>query len=473
MSRRHESRDAREFTAVERFIDERAHRILDRAPSSRARAFLVEFAVFTLKQAWACAFGAALLVVLLLSRLWYPDDAALARNDALTIAAVAIQVVMIAARLETLRELRVILLFHVVGTVMELFKTDVGSWSYAAEGVLRIGAVPLFSGFMYAAVGSYMVRVFRLFELRFTRYPPRWLTGIVAAAIYVNFFSHHFIWDARWVLIAAVIVVWARCAMHVRIFRARLRMPILASFLGVALFIWFAENIATWAGAWAYPDQLDGWVPVSIAKLGSWFLLMIISVVLVTWVYAPRPPSVAVAEVAEEVADVSPEHGDPPVARGLDVESEVRRDGRSPHVHAAFEPGAHERADRVALPACGAGATGAEEGDGGGEGHVVAPRALGLPRGPIEPGQHGADGIALDRPDDVADERELRVAPAQVVEAIPAGGVEVAGEHDGGALADGGVDERRPEARRGERFHQGDLIRRSYRPPPTRSRRGR
>src|SRR5690606_17969649 len=97
------------------------------------------------------------LVVLLLSRLWYPDDAALARNDALTIAAVAIQVVMIAARLETLRELRVILLFHVVGTVMELFKTDVGSWSYAAEGVLRIGAVPLFSGFMYAAVGSYMV----------------------------------------------------------------------------------------------------------------------------------------------------------------------------------------------------------------------------------------------------------------------------------------------------------------------------
>src|SRR5690606_17789736 len=116
------------------FIDDRAHRILDRAPSSRFRSFLVEFAVFTLKQAWACAFGAALLVILLLSRLFYPDDAALARNDALTIAAVVLQIVMLAARLETPRELRVILLFHVVGTVMELFKTDVGSWAYAAEG---------------------------------------------------------------------------------------------------------------------------------------------------------------------------------------------------------------------------------------------------------------------------------------------------------------------------------------------------
>jgi len=50
------------------------------------------------------------------------------------------------------------------------------------------------------------------------------------------------------------------------------------------------HNIGTWAGAWAYPDQLDGWQPVSITKLVSWFLLMIISVVLVAWVYPPRPP---------------------------------------------------------------------------------------------------------------------------------------------------------------------------------------
>lgn len=280
----------RRFTPVEELIDARAHALLDGAPTDGIRSKLIEFLVFGAKQAWACVFGAALLAVLLVARLWYPDDAALARNDALTLAAIAIQIVMVVAKLETLRELRVIILFHIVGTAMELFKTDVGSWSYEAEGILRIGSVPLFSGFMYAAVGSYLVRVYRLFDLRFTRYPKRWITAIVAVAIYVNFFAHHFVWDVRWVLLAAVIAIYARTVMHFRVFRRTFRMPLLVAFTLVAFFIWLAENIATWAGAWAYPDQVDGWQIVSMSKLVSWFLLMIISVVLVTWVYPPRTP---------------------------------------------------------------------------------------------------------------------------------------------------------------------------------------
>jgi hypothetical protein len=65
---------------------------------------------------------------------------------------------------------------------------------------------------------------------------------------------------------------------------------VLVGFVLVALFIWIAENVATAGQAWIYPDQADGWTPVSVAKLGSWLLLMMISVVLVTWVYPPRPP---------------------------------------------------------------------------------------------------------------------------------------------------------------------------------------
>jgi uncharacterized membrane protein YoaT (DUF817 family) len=280
----------RNSTPLEQRLDDRARRFLDSAPASRIRPRLTEFVVFGLKQGWACIFGAALLVVLMAARLWYPDSAGLARNDFLTLAAVVIQVLMVVFKLETLRELRVIILFHLVGTVMELFKTDVGSWSYEAEGVLRIGAVPLFSGFMYAAVGSYMVRVYRLFDLRFAGYPRRWITAIAAAAIYVNFFSHHYIWDLRWVLLAAVVIIFGRCVMHFRVFRKHHRMPLVVAFLLVALFIWIAENIATWSGAWLYPSQVDGWHPVPLDKLISWFLLMIISVVLVAWVYKPRPP---------------------------------------------------------------------------------------------------------------------------------------------------------------------------------------
>ena len=284
------------LTRVERFLDRTANRWLEGHGDHGIRAWLVEFLVFGLKQAWACLFGALMLIAIVAARLWWPDDAALARNDLLVIVAVGIQVLMLVTRLETGRELWVIMLFHLTGTLMELFKTGVGSWLYDPDGVLRIAGVPLFTGFMYAAVGSYMVRVYRLMDLRFDRYPRVWLTALVALAAYANFFTHHYVWDARWLILALVVVLYWRTWMHFRVYRRTLKMPVLVAFGLVAMFIWFAENIATWAGAWAYPDQVDGWEPVSIMKLVSWFLLMLISVVLVTFVYPPKPLEHPVAE---------------------------------------------------------------------------------------------------------------------------------------------------------------------------------
>src|SRR5262245_66439744 len=94
--------------------------------------------------------------------LWYPRDAWLARYDFIFLAALAIQAAMLGFRLETLEEAKVILIFHVVGTVMEVFKTGVGSWVYPEPCFFRIAGVPLFSGFMYARVGSYLARVWCL-----------------------------------------------------------------------------------------------------------------------------------------------------------------------------------------------------------------------------------------------------------------------------------------------------------------------
>ncbi|MNY23902.1 hypothetical protein D3C86_1575860 [compost metagenome] len=65
-------------------------------------------------------------------------------------------------------------------------------------------------------------------------------------------------------------------------------MPLLLGYFLVALFIWFAENLGTFARAWVYPGQSDGWEMVSLNKLGAWFLLMIISVVLVSLVHRPE-----------------------------------------------------------------------------------------------------------------------------------------------------------------------------------------
>jgi uncharacterized membrane protein YoaT (DUF817 family) len=260
----------------------------DPAPGPASWAY--EFLLFGFKQGWACLFGGLMLALLLATHFFYPKDAALARYDFLTLSAIAIQIGMIAFRLESWREVKVIAVFHVVGTIMELFKTSAGSWVYPERGVLHIGAVPLFSGFMYAAVGSYIARIWRIFRIRLDPYPPLWTTGVLGAAIYVNFFAHHWLPDVRIGLFVATVLLFSSARFHYTPFRTERWMPALLGFLLVALFIWFAENIGTFARAWSYPNQKHGWEMVSLAKLGSWYLLMIISVVLVSYLHGTDAP---------------------------------------------------------------------------------------------------------------------------------------------------------------------------------------
>jgi uncharacterized membrane protein YoaT (DUF817 family) len=263
-----------------RFVTQEA-RIAAWASRRPATLFLYEFVRFGIKQAWACLFAALMLLLIVGTWALYPRGAWLARYDFLVLAAVAIQALMLATKLETWEEARVILVFHVVGTVMEIFKTAMGSWIYPEESLLRIGGVPLFTGFMYAAVGSFMARCWRLFDFRFTRHPPLWALAALSLAIYVNFFTHHFFWDLRPALILAAVLLLGPGVIHYRIWREHRRMPLLLAAVLTAGFIWGAENIGTFTGAWLYPHQKAGWTLVPLAKLNAWFLLMILSYTLV------------------------------------------------------------------------------------------------------------------------------------------------------------------------------------------------
>jgi uncharacterized membrane protein YoaT (DUF817 family) len=275
-------------TSVEARIDAAAHAVLARLPSDGLAGAALEFLVFGLKQAWACLYGGALLALIMLSAFFWPDTSAISRYDVLFISAVLIQIGMLAFKLEKPSEAIVIFIFHVVGTAMELFKTKAGSWTYPEDSFFRLGDVPLFSGFMYAAVGSYLARVTRIFDLRFSNYPPTWATIVLAVAIYVNFFTHHYVWDLRWLLFGATAFLFWRCNVHYQVFRFRHRMNMLLGFFLVALFIWLAENMATASRIWLYPNQKTGWEMVSLGKFGSWYLLMIISFVLVNLVHKPK-----------------------------------------------------------------------------------------------------------------------------------------------------------------------------------------
>ena len=262
------------------------------AMGSPWRSALFEFVMFGIKQAWACLYGGTMLALLILTMLFWPKEGALlSRFDFLFLAAIALQVLLVALKLERLEEVKVIAIFHVVGTVMELFKTHMGSWTYPGDAFFKIGGVPLFTGFMYACVGSYIARITRLMDLRFSQYPPIWTTWVLAIGAYVNFFTHHFGPDIRVGLYLLSILIFARTRVYFTPDQKARWMPMLIGFLLVSLFIWFAENIGTFTNTWIYPHQKGGWHMVPFSKMGAWYLLMLLSFVLVTHVHPPKPPS--------------------------------------------------------------------------------------------------------------------------------------------------------------------------------------
>ena len=262
-------------------------RFAERMAARRATAWLYEFIRFGMKQAWACLFGGIMVTLMIATHFWYPAGLPLARYDFLFLCALGLQVLLLAARLETFEEAKVILLYHVVGTVMELFKTSVGSWIYPEPSFFHIGGVPLFTGFMYSCIGSYLCRAWRLFDFHFERHPPVWTLVVLSIAIYVNFFAHHYVPDLRLVLFAATLFLFWRTRVYFKVWNAYRSMPLLLGLVLVALFIWFSENLGTYSRTWIYPGQIEGWSMVSVAKLGSWYLLLIISYTLVALINKP------------------------------------------------------------------------------------------------------------------------------------------------------------------------------------------
>jgi uncharacterized membrane protein YoaT (DUF817 family) len=264
------------------------HRLGRFMARGRWTSALYEFLRFGVKQAWACLFGGIAVFLMIATWWFYPASAPLPRYDFLFLCMIAVQIALLAGRLETSDEAKVILIYHVVGTVMEIFKTSVGSWIYPEPSLFRIGGVPLFSGFMYSCIGSYLCRAWRLFDFRFSNHPRRRSLIALSVAIYLNFFTHHFMADLRWLLFAAAAWLLGRTTVHFKVWRDHRAMPLLLGLVLVSVFIWLSENIGTFTKIWLYPSQRLGWSMVSFDKLGSWFLLLIISYTLVSLVNAPR-----------------------------------------------------------------------------------------------------------------------------------------------------------------------------------------
>ena len=239
---------------------------------------LTESFCFTYKQLLACIFPIYIIAMLAVLKV-FPIP--FARYDVMLFACLAMQAMLFITKVESAKELRVISIFHVLGLTMELFKTHMGSWSYPDDAFTKIATVPLYSGFMYASVASYLVSAWRLFDVRLNNMPSRYIVMPLGIMIYLNFFSLHFIPDLRWGLYLLVLLVFARTSVSYTANLIERRMPLHLVFFLVGFFVWVAENIVTYLNAWSYPYQHEAWQMVDWAKIGSWSLLIIVSFLIV------------------------------------------------------------------------------------------------------------------------------------------------------------------------------------------------
>lgn len=251
------------------------------------RIFLSELWYFFIANLRASHFGVFLLSIFLLTEIVTVPF--VSRYDFIFLAAIGFQVFVLVFRIERLKEFFVIILFHILATGMELFKTNpaIGSWTYPSIGnaIFVLGTVPLFSGFLYSAVGSYISRAFVFLKLSYENFPAYFHLWILAVLIYLNFFTHHFFYDIRYFLFLYVIIIFFKTKVHFKVFRKEHSMPFLMTVFLTTLFVWIAENIGTFTRIWLYPNQLEYWQLVSFNKTGSWFLLLILSFALVSIIY--------------------------------------------------------------------------------------------------------------------------------------------------------------------------------------------
>lgn len=245
----------------------------------RVKAFASALWAFGWQQALSCLFPVLIFATVGFTKV--VSIPGIPAYDFILAVCLLVQVLMVKFKLETTDEVKVICLFHLIGLVLELYKVRMGSWAYPQDAWTKVGGVPLYSGFMYASVASYMCQAWRRLDIRLIGWPKAYWTVPLGAAIYLNFMTHHYTVDLRWWLAALLLIVFSRTQVEYHVLEKPHRMPLLAAFLLIGLFVWFGENIATFLGAWQYPNQRQGWSMVHLGKISSWVLLVIVSFMIV------------------------------------------------------------------------------------------------------------------------------------------------------------------------------------------------
>jgi uncharacterized membrane protein YoaT (DUF817 family) len=241
--------------------------------------YLKEFLCFGYKEAISCIFPVIIFGSLAITK--FVSVPFIPRYDLLLIIFLIVQYLMFKFNLKDAEEVNMICLFHVLGIMMEIYKVSHNSWAYPEHAYAKVLDVPLYSGFMYASIASYICQAWRNLDLKLEAWPNPAACFILAVLIYGNFYTNVHTYDIRLILIPALFLVFYRTSVYFNTNGQIRKMPMIVSFFLIAFFVWLAENIATFLGAWKYPNQAQEWRIVSLHIMSSWFLLVIVTIILV------------------------------------------------------------------------------------------------------------------------------------------------------------------------------------------------
>jgi uncharacterized membrane protein YoaT (DUF817 family) len=204
-----------------------------------------------------------------------------ARYDVLFVSFILLQLALILAKFEDWHDARIAISFHLVGLGLELYKVNVGAWSYPEDAWTKIHNVPLYSGFMYGSVAAFLSQLWKRLRFSLIHWPGPFAVALMGMAIYLHYFASGYSAGTRSLLMLGTGWLFARSRLVFSNSGQRRSIPVLFVFSALGLFIWLAENLATYLGAWAYPYQLEHWQMVKLGKINAWFLLGIVSFILV------------------------------------------------------------------------------------------------------------------------------------------------------------------------------------------------
>ncbi|MDF9867306.1 uncharacterized membrane protein YoaT (DUF817 family) [Bacilli bacterium PM5-3] len=200
------------------------------------------------------------------------------RYDVLLVYVIIVQFFLYKIGFESKKDILIIFIFHIIGLTMEIIEVSINqSWAYLNPGFFTIFNVPIFTGFMYACVGSYISKTLDILDISLSFFPERINVIILSILIYLNFIFNNYIYDLRIVLFIIIFILYYKSVLTFRLKNKDFKLPLILTFFLAAFFIWIAENIATYLKIWTYPDAIDVWQMVSLHKISSWALLVAVS----------------------------------------------------------------------------------------------------------------------------------------------------------------------------------------------------